>query len=150
MNRAQHRLMTILQKINVFQGLGLDEAERLVHLCQSKVFEANTQVFKAGEPSESMLVLITGKLKAVSQEGKDLAEITPGNSIGEMGVFTNDRRSATIVAVEKSLALSVEKSLLDALLKENLGMRASVLQNVVDLLADRLADANKQIAELQS
>ena len=67
-----------------------------------------------------------------------------------MGVFTNDRRSATIVAVEKSLALSVEKSLLDALLKENLGMRASILQNVVDLLADRLADANKQIAELQS
>ena len=150
MNRAQHRLMTILQKINVFQGLDLDEAERLVHLFQSKVFEANTQVFKVGEPSESMPVLITGKLNAVSREGKDLADITPGNSIGEMGVFTNDRRSATIVAVEKSLALSVEKSLLDALLKENLGMRASILQNVVDLLADRLADANKQIAELQS
>ena len=150
MNRAQHKLMTILQKINVFHGLDIDEAERLVNMCQSKIFEPNTQVFKAGEPSESMLVLITGKLKAVSQEGKDLAEITPGNSIGEMGVFTNHRRSATIVAVDKSLALSVEKSLLDALLKENLGMRASVLQNVVDLLADRLADANKQIAELQS
>jgi len=97
-----------------------------------------------------MLVLITGKLKAVSRDGRDLAEIAPGNSIGEMGVFTNHRRSATIVAVEKSLALSMEKKLLTVLLREGLGMRASILQNVVDLLSDRLAGANKQIAELQS
>jgi CRP-like cAMP-binding protein len=97
-----------------------------------------------------MLVLITGKLKAVSREGKDLAEIEPGNSIGEMGVFTNHRRSATIVAVEKSLALSMEKRFLDAMLKEDVGMRASKLQNVVDLLSERLADANKHIAELQT
>ena len=142
--------MTILQKINVFHGLDLGEAERLVHICQSKVYEPDAQIFKAGEPSESMLVLITGKLKAVSSDGKDLAEISPGNSIGEMGVFTNHRRSATIVAVEKSLALSMEKKLLDALLRDDLGMRASILQNVVDLLADRLAGANKQIAGLQS
>ena len=149
MNRAQHQLMTILQKINVFQGLDLGEAERLVQICQSKMYEPDTQIFKAGELSDSMLVLITGKLKAVSRTGQDLAEILPGNSIGEMGVFTDHRRSATIVAVEKSLALSMEKRLLDALLKEDIGMRASILANVVDLLADRLAEANKQIDELR-
>jgi CRP-like cAMP-binding protein len=149
MNRAQHQLMTILQKINVFHGLDLGEAERLVSICKSVMFEPDTQIFKAGDLSESMLVLITGKLKAVSRTGQDLAEILPGSSIGEMGVFTGHRRSATIVAVEKSLALSMEKRNMDALLKEDAGMRVSILANVVDLLADRLAEANKQIDELR-
>jgi hypothetical protein len=38
---------------------------------------------------------------------------------------------------------------MDALLKEDAGMRVSILANAVDLLADRLAEANKQIDELR-
>ena len=51
MNRQQHILTKILQKITVFQGLSVEQAALLIQICKSRTFEANTQVYEAGEPS---------------------------------------------------------------------------------------------------
>ncbi len=145
MNRQQHALMKILQKIRVFQGLEPTAAERLLSVCKSRIYEPNQRIYNAGELSTEMLVLIQGKLKVISEAGKDLVEISPGASTGEMGVFTGHRRSATVAAVEKSAALVIQRDSLESLLKADREMKATVLQNVVDLLSDRLAEADQQI-----
>ena len=145
MNQQQHALMKILQKIRVFQGLDPSGAERLLGICKSRIFEPDQGIYKAGELSTEMLVLIQGKLKVVSEAGQDLVEILPGASTGEMGVFTGHRRSANIVAVDKSAALAIQKDPLDSLLRADRDMRGTVLQNVVDLLSDRLAETDQKL-----
>ncbi len=142
--------MTVLQKIRVFSGLSLQQSEFLVRICQSRSYEPEKYVYRVGGESDEMFILIAGKLKAVSKAGQVLGDILPGQSTGEMGVFTGQPRSASIVSVEKSVGLAVGKQNLEALLKTNQEMRATVLQNVVDLLSHRLVEADKKIEELRA
>ena len=150
MNKQQHLVMKILQKIQVFQGLSVEEAGRLFQICKSTSFEPGTQVYTAGQPSVDMLVLVQGKMQVVSGSGQVLAEILPGSSTGEMGVFTGHRRAATIVVLEKSLALVIDRESLRNLMNRVPTIKSSILENVVELLSDRLAEANDQVAQLRA
>ena len=139
--------MRILQKIRVFDGLSLVQAEMLLQICKFQVYQPKDRIYTEGELSTEMLVLIKGKLRVVSKEGKGLVDVSPGTSTGEMGVFTGARRSAHIVAVEQSAGLAIQKQPLDDLLGTDPNLRATILQNVVDLLSERLAEANQKIDE---
>ena len=150
MNKKQHMLMGILQKISVFQGLDLGEAERLVHMCATKAYEAGSEIYRVGAQSDEMLVLVKGSLTAVSKSGQELGTIRAGSSTGEMGVFTGHVRSASIVAVEDCLVLAIAEQNLRTLLDGDSTLKAKVLANVVDLLAARLKEANQHVAELKS
>jgi CRP-like cAMP-binding protein len=150
MNRQQHILTKILQKIHVFKGLSVEQAALLIQICKSRAFESNTQIYEAGEPSVDMLVLVQGKLRVLSRTGQQLAEVEPGASTGEMGVFTGHPRAATIVAAQKSMALVIEKPALRNLLNREPDIKGIVLENVVELLAQRLAETNEQVARLKA
>ena len=140
-------LMKILQKIPVFDGLELHEAEALIQVSTLRAIKKGDEVYKVGEPSSDMLVLIKGKLIVVSKEGKELAAIPAGTSTGEMGVFTGHRRSATIVAAADSLGLVLSRQGLSQVMSTEKNIKGTILENVVSLLADRLEEANTRYVE---
>ena len=145
MNRAQHQLMQIVQKIPVFDGLSLEQAERVIKTSRFKMYEAGGTVYEIGEASEEMLVLIKGKLSVLSATGQLLGEVAPGMSTGEMGLFTGHVRSATIVALEECAGLILTRSLLREIMNSDREMKAIILENAVRQLSDRLADANTRL-----
>ncbi|MBT97704.1 MAG: hypothetical protein CL902_03640 [Dehalococcoidia bacterium] len=148
MNRAQHQLMQIVQKIPVFDGLSLEQAERVIKTSRFKMYEAGGTVYEIGEASEEMLVLIKGKLSVLSATGQLLGEVAPGMSTGEMGLFTGHVRSATIVALEECAGLILTRSLLREIMNSDREMKAIILENAVRQLSDRLADANTRLDAL--
>ena len=74
-----------------------------------------------------------------------LAEIGPGSSVGEMGFFTGEARSADIVVAEQSTGFRVDKKELIKLLDSNPAMKAGILGNVVAVLSERLVEANQLV-----
>jgi CRP-like cAMP-binding protein len=148
MNKQQHQMMSILQKIRVFNGMSLGEAERLLGICAFKRFKAGEHVFVAGQLSDSMLVLISGSLAVLDAGGQKLGGVQPGQSTGEMGVFTGHRRSATVAAEKDSAGLLIKKDVLNGLMHQDRDLTIRILENVVELLAERLADANRKVHEL--
>ena len=52
-----------------------------------------------------MLVLLQGKMLVTSAWGEELGDLGPGMLTGEMGVFTNQPRSANISSVDGSVAV---------------------------------------------
>lgn len=147
MNRQQHMLMKILQKIRVFDGLEIHEAQTLLAFGRMQQFERAEVVYNHGDPSDDMLVLIKGRMKVMSKEGKPLVDIPPGTSTGEMGLFTCMPRSATIVAAEKSVCVVFEAARLRALMESEVHLKGVILQNVVDLLAERLVETDRRLEE---
>lgn len=147
MNRQQHMLMRILQKIRVFDGLEIHEAQTLLSLAQMRQFEKAEIVYTFGDPSNDMLVLIKGRLKVMSKDGKPLVDISPGASTGEMGLFTGMPRSATIMAAEQSVCVMFERSRLRNLMETEVHLKSVILQNVVDLLAERLVETDRKLVE---
>ncbi|MFT5366820.1 MAG: signal-transduction protein with cAMP-binding, CBS, and nucleotidyltransferase domain [Candidatus Latescibacterota bacterium] len=147
MNRQQHMLMQILQKIRVFDGLEIHEAQTLLSFAQMRQFAKAEVVYNFGDPSDDMLVLIKGRLKVMSQDGKALVDIPAGASTGEMGLFTGMPRSATIIAAEPAICVMFLRTRLRALMDTEVHLKSVVLQNVVDLLAERLADTDRRLEE---
>jgi len=144
MNQQQHRLLQVLRKISVFRGLELEHIQRLLRVGTSQVYSVGEKIYLTGDPSLEMMVLLQGRLVVTNQGGDVLGEINPGTSTGEMGVFTGQPRSANIAAAERSVAVVFKKSGLDTVLASNMTMHLRIMDNMVELLSDRLNAANKQ------
>lgn len=147
MNRQQHMLMKILQKIRIFHGLEIAEAQILLGFSFMKQFSKGDVIYERGNPSDDMLVLILGRLKVVGEDGRGLVDIPPGTSIGEMGLFTGQPRSATIVAVDKSAGLVFSKEKIDALMRSEVHLKGIIMENLMALMSERLVEADRKMEE---
>ena len=91
-----------------------------------------------------MLIVLSGRLRAVNSSGTILGDILPGDTTGGMGLLTGNR-IATVMALEESNGFVIGRSDLWPLLKSNDVLRIKVLENMVDLLCQRIEAANDQI-----
>ena len=148
MNRQQHNLMQVLQKIPIFKGLELVQIQRILRVGKSRQFSLGEQIYTIGEPSLDMLVLFQGRLAVTSESGELFGEIGPGMLTGEMGVFTNHPRSANISATENSAALIIEQRALKTALASDRVMHVRVLENLVEILSKRLLTSNENNDDL--
>jgi predicted acylesterase/phospholipase RssA/CRP-like cAMP-binding protein len=66
-------------------------------------------LFRQGESSDGLFVVISGRLQVVRTDGDGtstiISEAVPGESIGEMGFFTREPRTADVVAIRDSLVV---------------------------------------------
>ena len=148
--RQQHQLMAILQKIPVLEGLSPEQSERLIRICRFQKYATDTQIYTAGDASEDFLVLIVGKLTVLSPAGQKLGELSPGVSIGEMGVFSGHVRSATVVAIGDCAGLVITRDMINQLMDGDHSIKATIMANVVKELSTRLAEANGRADSLMS
>ncbi|MER2999488.1 cyclic nucleotide-binding domain-containing protein [Pontibacter populi] len=76
-----------------------------------------------GEDGDSLYILITGRLRAIvgfgSNQEREVGEISPGETVGEMAMITGEPRTATIVALRDSCLVRLLKSDFDALIKRH-------------------------------
>ena len=149
MNKQQHQLMLVMRKIGVFKGLEIEHIQRILRVAVSKQFEVGQRIYIIGEPSDEMLVLLRGRLLVTTAGGDQLGEILPGSPTGEMGVLTNQPRSANISAIEPSVAVVITKKNLEAVLASNAGMYMCIMKNIVELLCERMAATNQRNDALQ-
>ncbi len=145
MDQEQYRLMQVIEKVGVFRGFEVTEVQRLLRIWCLQTYEPNQLIYIAGEPSEGMLILLKGQLIATSKSGDVLGQILAGAVTGEMGVFTGRARSANVIASVESTGLVVRKRDLDDLLRENWKTHVKVLQNLMNMVCQRLVDANIQL-----
>ena len=142
MNEKPYQLIKVIEKLRLFKDCEPEDIEHLLRICSPKTYEADQMIYKSGRTSQEMLILLTGKLRVVSESGELLATIRPGSSVGEMGVFTGRPRSADIVAAAKSTGLAIGKMDILGLLEAKKDMQLKVLKNLIHVLSERLVAAN--------
>jgi len=98
-------------------------------------------LFKKGEESDHMYILISGRHHAaVDEEGdqKIVGEIGIGETVGEMALITGEPRSAEVFAIRDSILLDIDKTSFEELVKTY----PQALWNITKLVIQRL---NKSI-----
>jgi NTE family protein len=143
MNEKQFQVVRVIQKLRLFKGLEAEEVQRLLPICRFRDFETGEEIYAAGSQSREMLILLTGRINVVGATGELLAEIEPGHSVGEMGVFTGEPRSARIVSSEDSRGIAITKAELEKQLGVNIDLYIKILKNLVSIMCERLVDANR-------
>ncbi len=76
------------------------QVRRLVTLCRPRELQESDILCRYDTPSDEMYLLLAGELAVITPEGLRVATIRPVTSVGEMGLVTEQTRSATVVAVQ--------------------------------------------------
>ena len=117
-----------------FSDVELWEAVRISHWRNHAPGE---ELIVEGTEDEHLYILASGMLK-VTQRGKLLNAVSPGECVGEMAYARRDHRlrSATVTAVEPSWAMRIPVHDIDQLSE---GCRGRFIESFLAIMADRLA-----------
>ena len=98
-------VVELLARVPIFSTLETDDLQRIAQLAVPRRFEAGQVVFREGDASDTCYVVHTGRTRAVHQHGDGrtitLATFGPGDIFGELALFEDELRSATIEALER-------------------------------------------------
>ena len=143
------RLLQLVEKIPIFSDLSLDNRNKILALCSKTVLDKGETLCVLGDESSALYLLLMGKL-AVKVHNSTVATIDPVTSIGEMGVFTGEPRSATVEAMEKSAILTLKKEDLDRLIEADPEIGVKIMRRVIGILSGRVSSDNIRIREFQN
>ena len=95
-----------LQKIPVFAGLSDDELRHVAQLAAEVSVEAGKELVREGDYAYDVLAIEEGTAR-VERDGRVVAELGPGDVVGEMGVLERSQRNATVVAQSPMLLVTL-------------------------------------------
>jgi CRP/FNR family transcriptional regulator, cyclic AMP receptor protein len=138
----------LLQEIALFHDLAFDQLALLSASLRHRRYPAATTIIRAGQPGEGMYVVLAGTVKVqVEQADGDnviLAILGAGQIVGEMSLADSLSCSATVVTLEESRLLWIDRARFQGYLQSIPGLQ----RNVIQLLSTRLRLANAQIQAL--
>jgi CRP/FNR family cyclic AMP-dependent transcriptional regulator len=103
---------TDIRSIPLFAGLSPDEQTRVAAAAQPIHFEAGEVIVSEGEFSFDFYAITSGAAE-VQHDGGHVADLGPGDVLGEMGVIPQEsrggsrRRSATVVVTAPMEAIAI-------------------------------------------
>lgn len=105
-------------------------------------------ICKQGESNFDLFILMSGKCEVFYNDQK-IAEISPIESIGEMGFLEHEKRSATVVASEDSVLVTFDQEKFESFLNKDRAVSEIICKNVIHTLSDRIKKSNKLLDELK-
>ncbi|MGH8728900.1 MAG: Crp/Fnr family transcriptional regulator [Burkholderiales bacterium] len=132
-----------------FGKITRDEARLLANAMQVYRVKAGTPFIAEDDPGDFMVLLLEGRVEVVKgwPEGKLLATVEPGKTLGEMSMIDGEPRFATCVAVvETTFAVLLGEALL-RLIDEHPALGAKILLQLSALLNQRLRAASAKLVE---
>jgi len=135
-------LVQSLRKIPVLKGLSPTHIQKVFAICEAKNLAVGEVLCLKEDESNQMFVLIAGELGIMSDDNSVLAALTPITTVGEMGMFARQKRSATVTAIKQSRVLVVDRVSFEVLLRADDDMRVRVYQNVIEILSEKIMSDN--------
>ena len=138
--------IALLRAVPVFSELGEDELARVAEVSVPRQFVAGEVVFREGDESSTCYVVRNGRARAVREhpDGRSitLANFGPGDIFGELAMFDDERRSATIETLEDTEAIAILGGDMRRLLSEH----AEIAVKLLASLGRRLRETNERLA----
>jgi CRP-like cAMP-binding protein len=138
--------IALLRAVPVFSDLGQDELARVAEVAVPRQFVAGEVVFREGDESSTCYIVRLGRARAVREhpDGRSitLANFGPGDIFGELAMFDDERRSATIETLEDTEAIAILGGDMRRLLSEH----AEIAVKMLASLGRRLRETNERLA----
>jgi CRP-like cAMP-binding protein len=139
-------VVELLARVPVFSTLETADLQRIAQLAVPRRFDAGQVVFREGDQSDTCYVVQVGHVRAVHEHGDGrtitLATFGPGDIFGELALFEDERRSATVEVLEPTSALAVLGPDMRRLMAEH----PQIAMRLLIALARRLRETNERLA----
>lgn len=141
------QLLHVIHKSKIFSEIDRTACEALLPHLEKISLPQGEVLFKQGDASDSLYILVDGQLIAVLNtiEGKQkiLGTVEQGETVGELGALSSQPRSLTVQAAVNCRLLKLPQKEFDAFSKEQPGF----ISRVIDLIIQRSQNTLKLISQ---
>ncbi len=151
-----------LKRILILQDLNEEEIRQLLGITRPLRYAKGAVILKEGEPGESMYIIEEGMVEVSKalvmkwgrQDYQDRDKILTKLSaedhaiFGEVALFEQNRRTASVVALTDSVLLEIAKADFLRLAEENPRIGYKITRNIAQLLCSRLRKADEDTIKL--
>ena len=124
-----------LRAIPLFSGLTKQELRRVSGLMTPITIAAGRQLIKEGDVGREFMIILDGSA-AVRRRGRKIADLGPGDFLGEVSVLSGAPRTADVVATTDMTVEVLTGGELSSLLEENVKMTKKILMGALSRLAE--------------
>lgn len=137
----------ILSDIQLFEGLTPAQLDWVSQRAHRRVFPTGKNVMLIEQPGEAVFIILHGTVKVYTEQGgRDaiLSILGSGDLLGEMSLIDSVGRSASVVTLEDSLMLWMDKVTFNYIL-DNF---PPIARNLVKILSARVRLSDQMIQSL--
>jgi NTE family protein len=136
--RPQHQEELLLKHLRSFLGI-LDEAaiQKVRQRLRWVEVAGGETLMRQGEPGDALYMLVSGRLRVYIDEHEQrriVREIARGEVVGEMSLYTDAPRSATLVAIRDSVLVSLDKADFNQLLATSPEVSTALTRQIIQRL----------------
>src|SRR5271157_5157944 len=139
-------VVELLGRVPVFSTLVQGDLERIAELSVPRRFEPGEVVFREGDASDTCYIVRDGHARAIRRhsDGRTitLATFGPGDIFGELAMFEDERRSATVEAIDTTSVVGV----LGPDMRRLMGEHPDIAARLVIALGRRLREMNERLS----
>lgn len=140
-------VVSLLDTADWFASLTAEEVDDLARRAHTVHWDIGEVVFEEGDLGDRCFIIHSGRVKVLRRfpDGRriTLARLGPGEIFGELAIFSGERRSATIQAIQPTVAISLGQEEIMSILRSD----AEAALAVAVSLADRLRATNERLFE---
>jgi len=138
--------IALLARVPTFEALGAEELSHVAEVVVPRGWEPGQVVFREGDESDTCYVVRNGHARAIREhaDGRTitLANFGPGDIFGELAMFEDERRSATVETLDRVDAVAILGADMRRLMREHPGIAVGVVVS----LGRRLRAMNERVA----
>ncbi len=138
--------INLLRRVPVFAGLSKTDITRVAEVAVPRHFNAGEIVFREGDDSNTCYVVRSGLARAIREhsDGRSitLSNFGPGDIFGELAMFDNERRSATVDTLEETEVIAILGGDMRRLMADN----PEIAIKLISALSQRLRATNERLA----
>jgi CRP/FNR family transcriptional regulator, cyclic AMP receptor protein len=146
MATTSEETIALLARVPIFATLGEEDLARVAEVTVPRRFEAGEFVFREGDRSGTCYVVRSGQARAVRDhsDGRSitLATFGPGDIFGELALFDDERRSASVESLGETELIAV----LGGDMRRLLGQHPEIAVKLLTALGRRLRETNERLA----
>ncbi len=144
--------MLDLGDVPIFKHLNAEERAELEELLEPASFEAGQMIFDEGGPEERLYVITSGTVEVYKRvlpgRRQHLATVEAPTVVGEMGLLTEPRATASVEARTRVEAYGIDRDRFLEMLDDDSPAACKVVYEIGRTLADRMARTDESIADI--
>jgi CRP/FNR family cyclic AMP-dependent transcriptional regulator len=122
-----------LHRVGLFADIPGRTLAALAQQAREVEVDAAATVIEEGAVEDHLYVIVRGSLR-VHRDGGTVAILGPGATVGELAALVPEPRAATVIALEPSLLLRIDKPLLDDLLADRPALATGIIAALVAMI----------------
>ena len=133
-NKRTTAILNALAKLPIFRGLSRDQLVKLLTICQKVNFKDSEIIFNQGENSDKLYILVKGAV-AILINQVEVAKVAKPSTFGEIGIFLQEKRSATLKVLGEALFMVAPFDKIFSLMASDRILNNRVTRNVVRIIS---------------